>query len=309
MQLHTGVTPARLAGAIAALLAALFVVNPAIGQFKSAHEAVDFQNLQRINAAFQNYVHDNDDTFPVFFQNIVDGVCLPNAPQICGYRSMWQFHIAPYLESWSAMRSPSDPPSGDPVYEAFNVSYGYNYAYLSTLCAARDSYSQTRLGCGLFDPGNPGANVFFESVKVSAVHRPATTIEIADGGGRDLPRPSTLGSIMNPPDAWPSEKKTFYPNARGWGINCDNYFHKNSSGGTSPYTGRWGDTDGFAPRYGGGANTIFVDGHSAWESSARGASGTNWAPNRPCDNDWLLVTDYSKYEWDPRYDEGTQRHF
>ena len=120
---------------------------------------------------------------------------------------------------------------------------------------------------------------------------------VADSGGKffDASGGSTLGSMVNPPDAWPTSEYFYGPTEVGWGKACADYF----AGST------WGDTDGFAWRHNLGGNACMVDGHSKWFRVDRLAEGTNYNPNQSCTN--LLVTDYNKYHWDPRYTSGTQK--
>ncbi|MBS1722221.1 MAG: prepilin-type N-terminal cleavage/methylation domain-containing protein [Armatimonadetes bacterium] len=295
--------------AIIAILAA--ILFPVFAQAKvAAKKAQDLSNTKQIALCTNIYTTDTDDVMPIFFTNIVGGVCLPTNPTTCGYRSMWQYMVYPYIKNWDMMTAPQDTKTGDPVADAFLISYGYNYGYLSTLCVAGDSYSQTRLGCPAADPGNAGAGQFYLGISSTSVNRPANIVMYADGGGKDFSAATTLGSVVNPPDAWPAEKYFYGPNGVGWGLNCDNYFKKGNSGGApQPKTGAWGNTDGFAPRYSDVGNVVFVDSHARSSRVGAMASGTTWTPTRPCDNDQMLVNDYNKYQWDPRYDSGTQRHF
>ena len=101
--------------------------------------------------------------------------------------------------------------------------------------------------------------------------------------------------MVNPPDAWPSVFSFYGPTEVGWGLNCKDYF-----AGT-----KWGDTDGFAWRHTNGANAAFVDGHAKFNQVNNAASGTSYNPQLSCTK--VLVTDYSQYKWDPRYDSGAQK--
>lgn len=110
------------------------LVLPVLAQFRSSFESRDFAHLARISNALQMYTAANDEIFPLFYQNILGGVCLPNDPTVCSRRNVWQFHIYPYLKDWKVWTAPDEQESGDPTIDAFDLSYGYNYSYLSTLC-------------------------------------------------------------------------------------------------------------------------------------------------------------------------------
>lgn len=283
--------------------ATLALVWPAVSQMPGKDNARDLRNLKNISTAMLLYSAAQDDLFPVFFTNITGGVCAPNDPQVCNVRSMWQFHIAPYRPNWKEWSAPDEPESGDSRRDAFNLSYGYNYAYLSTLCVANDGgYAQVRLGCAPRDFGSPGSTMWFQSVPMSLVKSPDRIVLLTDSGGKDLTNTSVMGSAVNPPDAWPSEKYVFAPVETGWGKNCITYFHKDYSS-----TGRWGDTDGFAPRYDGRGNIVLTDGHvEPFRSVSEMTAGTAWNPTSLC-TIMDYVTEYAKYRWDPRYNEGRQR--
>ncbi len=119
---------------------------------------------------------------------------------------------------------------------------------------------------------------------------------IADSGGRVFGNTAnTLGSMVNPPDAWPSSEFFYGPVEVGWGLNCQTYF-----AGT-----KWGDTDGFAWRHAEGGNATMVDGHAKFFKVDRLASGTNYNAQQSCT--LTRVTEYGDYMWDPRYESGPQR--
>jgi hypothetical protein len=242
----------------------------------------------------------------VFFTNITGGICLPIDPANCGKRSMWGNHVYPYLKNWEMMTAPGETKTNDSSKDFFNISYGYNYGYMSTLCVANDTGLSAQLGCPLTDPGSPGSSSFFMGVNSNAINRAANIIMFADGGGKDLANAFTMGQAVNAPDAWPATKYFYGPVEVGWGKNCQTYFNKTAGAATgAPKTGKWGDTDGFAARYQDVANVIYVDSHSKSIKVGNAAAGTNFNPNNSCTA--LLVNDYSKYQWDPRFETGTQQ--
>lgn len=289
--------------AIIAILAA--ILFPVFAQAKvAAKKASDLSNTKQLGLCANIYITDTDDILPIAFTNVAGGVCLPNDPTQCGYRSMWQFHMYPYLKNWSMMTAPGESSAGSTLGDAFNVSYGYNYGYLSTLCVAGDGgYSQSKNGCPTSDPGSPNSTQWYQGNSATAIGRPANIVMFADSGGKDFSATTTVGSLVNPPDAWPSERYFYGPTEVGWGLACKTYWAK-SSGGVK--TGKWGDTDGFAPRFADVGNVTFVDSHSASRKAGQMASGTVYDPKLLCTR-MDYVNDYSKYQWDPRYDSGVQR--
>ncbi len=288
--------------AIIAILAA--ILFPVFAQAKAAAKKTsDLSNTKQIGTAVQIYMGDVDDTMPLYYSNITGGICLPNSPAQCGYRSMWQAHLYPYMKNWQMFTAPGEnAKGGDGVQDFFNLSYGYNYGYLSTFCIANNATTMG-LGCPATDPGAPTRTQWYNGISATSVTRPANIVMFADNGGKSFTGATTLGSMVNPPDAYNSAKFFYGPDGAGWGKGCKNYFGNGDA--ATPSTGKWGDTDGFAGRYNDVANIVFVDSHSKGLKSSQAAAGTNLTPTLTCDA--VLVTDYSKYIWDPRYDEGTQK--
>lgn len=288
--------------AIIAILAA--ILFPVFAQAKvAAKKASDLSNTKQLALCANIYITDTDDILPVAFTNISGGVCLPNDPTVCGYRSMWQFHMYPYLKNWTMLTAPGDSNLGSATGDAFNLSYGYNYGYLSTLCVQDGGYSQTKNGCPANDPGDPARTQWYMGNSATSINRPANIVMFADSGGKDFTSAQVVGSLVNPPDAWPSERYFYGPVQVGWGKGCSTYWAKANN---LVKSGKWGDTDGFAPRFAEVANVTFVDSHSASRRTGQMASGTIYNPNVAC-TVMDYVNDYSKYQWDPRYDSGVQR--
>lgn len=278
---------------IATLAAVLF---PVFAQAREkARSVACLSNTRQMGAGILLYCQDYDEGLPLFYTNVPGGVCLPNASALCGYRAMWQFAVYPYWKNWQITQCPSDSVAGnDPVRKAFNLSYGYNYGYLSELCDANG-----KPGCGR-DPGT-GSRQHFRSRFLSSVQSPAQIVLIVDGGGRAFKSAVPYGSMVNPPDAYQSTELFFGPVDVGWGSNCQTAFAARSL----VHDDRWGATDGFAYRHTEGGNTCLVDGHVKYFKVSRLAGGTNYSPKLSCSA--LTVTDYSQYLWDPRFSEGQQR--
>ena len=199
---------------------------------------------------------------------------------------MWQGRIYPYMKNWDIYHCPSalhGIPT-DAFTRFYMISTGYNYGYLSKLEVTAD-------------PGCPSVGQWFSSHSEAFVQKPADIVMLTDNGGQALNAlsgASILGSMVNPPDAWPSSEYFYGPVQVGWGLNCKDYFQ-----GT-----KWGDTDGFAWRHFDGGNVDFVDGHAKFYKVNSLASGTNYNPNVSCTA--TAVTDYGLYHWDPRYTGGNQ---
>jgi prepilin-type N-terminal cleavage/methylation domain-containing protein/prepilin-type processing-associated H-X9-DG protein len=272
--------------AIIAILAA--ILFPVFAQAREkARGASCLSNTKQIGLGILMYVQDYDEDFPHYSDycvRIPDPLKPTDPNHPAGVRNMWQAGVYPYIKNWQIYTCPSDsiPSSTDPFVNFYDLSYGYNYGYLSTLEVTADP------GCG--------ATQWFAAVGLAQVQQPAQIVMIADAGGKTFNASggSTLGSMVNPPDAWPSTQYFYGAAQVGWGLNCDDYF----------YGTKWGDTDGFAWRHINGGNVCMVDGHAKFFQVARLASGTNYNPNSSCTN--LLVTDYSQYDWDPRYVGGNQ---
>lgn len=279
--------------AIIAILAA--ILFPVFAQAKvAAKKASDLSNTKQLGTATYTYMADNDDYLPIYFTPQFG--CIPTDPSAaCIYRQMWQAHVYPYIKNFQMFTAPGESATNDKVKEYFNTSYGYNYGYLSSLCIAGDALAQS-YGCAASDPS--GQTQWFNGISSTSVNRPANIVMFADNGGKSLSATSVLGSMVNPPDAWPASKYFYGPTQVGWGLNCQTYF-------AAAYgTGKWGDTDGWAPRYSDVGNVVYVDSHAKPMKTSALASGTNYNPAVSCTN--LLVTDYSKYQWDPRYQAGNQ---
>jgi len=271
--------------AIIAILAA--ILFPVFAQAKlAAKKTSDLSNTKQIDLGMILYEGDSDDNFPLYVasycatarvQNPLDPNDRPGGTTGIGRRPMWEWAIFPYLKSWNLYFASGDTVPNNPVAEFHNLSYGYNYGYLSKLQVTADPS-----GCGI--------SQWFSGKSSTTVDSPANTIAFTDNGGAAAfgNTASTLGSMVNPPDAWPSTEYFYGPVQVGWGYQCQDYF-----AGTI-----FGDTDGWAARYTGGANTSLVDGHAKYYKTSQAAIGTNYNPAVSCTV--TKVLDKSKYMWDPR---------
>jgi len=268
--------------AIIAILAA--ILFPVFAQAREKARATScLSNLKQIGLAILMYSQDYDEAFPHYTQYCwrIDNPLQPGGSQP---RQMWQATVFPYTKNWQIFTCPSDTvQSNDPFVNFYNLSYGYNYGYLSKLQV-------------ISDPGCPATTQWFSSHTQADVAQPATIVMATDNAGKALgPGASTLGSMVNPPDAWPSSEYFYVPVEVGWGKACQTYFAAT----------KYGDTDGFAWRHNEGGNAVMVDGHAKFFKVGILASGTNYNPNVTCEA--TKVTDYGQYKWDPRYVSGPQR--
>jgi prepilin-type N-terminal cleavage/methylation domain-containing protein/prepilin-type processing-associated H-X9-DG protein len=280
--------------AIIAILAA--ILFPVFAQAREkARSASCLSNTKQIGLGMVMYTEDYDESYPHAME-FCNGIPNPIQPvstlHPTGVYNMWQAEIYPYIKNWQVFSCPSDtiPLSPDPFINYYDLSYGYNYGYLSTLIVQGGAVAPATA-----DPGC-GASQWFASVTLAAVEAPANIVMITDNGGRTFNASggSILGDIVNPPDAWSSTQYFYGPVQVGWGLNCQDYFQ-----GT-----KWGDTDGFAWRHINGGNVAFCDGHAKFYQVGPLAYGSNYNPTLPCTN--VIVTDYSQYHWDARYSSGNE---
>lgn len=301
--------------AIIAILAA--ILFPVFAQAKeAAKKTQSLSNAKQIGLSGLMYLDASDDVLATF--NTRDGACpaqvKPYAAATCSYVNMWQFKMQNYIKSWDMLIAPGDTKQtvndlASALKSVFNISYGYNYGYLSILCVKDDTLLAAYTGCPKSNPDNPNLQQWFLGVGQSNVSRPANIIMFADSAGRDLNTASTLGSAVNPPDAWPATLYFYGPSGGevGWGKDAKTIFASTSKNASSlGITGKYGDTDGFATRYQEGGNTVFVDGHARWQKASQAASGSNY--NKDKSAQLVQVTDYANYQWDPRYDSGPGKY-
>jgi prepilin-type N-terminal cleavage/methylation domain-containing protein/prepilin-type processing-associated H-X9-DG protein len=270
--------------AIIAILAA--ILFPVFAQAREKARSIScLSNMKQIGLGIMMYTQDYDETYPVFFTN-APRVPSPIDPTGPLPRWMWQISLYPYLKNWDIYFCPSAKPKSANLFDrAYLLSYGYNYGYLSKLNPTGD-------------PATGGQ--YFSGVSVATVNRPASIVMIADNGAGDaFTAASTLGSMVNPPDAQPSSEYFYGVGSVGWGQACNNYYA--GTGGA-----KWANTGGFAFRHNEGGNVTFADGHAKYQKVGALASGTN-NTNLALNCTATLVTDYGQYLWDPRYESGPQK--
>jgi len=279
--------------AIIAILAA--ILFPVFAQAREKARATScLSNMKQIATGILMYTQDYDEKFPLFtagycarVPNPLDPNDAPGGANGPGRWPEWQYQIYPYLKNWDIYSCPSDAVSvSGNVAKFYSLSYGYNYGYLSHLEVTKDP------GCD--------QTQWFSGIGLGAVLRPASIVMLTDTGGRAaFPTGSTLGSIVNPPDAAPSASYFYSPNGElGWGQNADNYYA--GTGGA-----KWANTGGFAWRHSEGGNVAFTDGHVKFSRIGALGAGTNNA-NLALDCSQTCVEDYSQYQWDPSKDSGKQ---
>jgi prepilin-type N-terminal cleavage/methylation domain-containing protein/prepilin-type processing-associated H-X9-DG protein len=271
--------------AIIAILAA--ILFPVFAQAREKARATScLSNSKQIATSIIMYSQDYDENFPTYASyctaarvpNPLNPNDAPGGSAGPGRRPMWQWKIYPYMKSWDIFSCPSDlPPPTDLVARFHNISYGFNYGYLSKLEVTAD-------------PGCPSeVSQWFSGKSQAAITRPAENVMVADAGGRVFGNTgSTLGSMVNPPDAWSSTEYFYGPTEVGWGLNCQDYFQ-----GT-----KWGDTDGFAFRHQEGGNVCLSDGHAKFYKTDALAIGSNYTKNQSCTQ--VVLTAPNRYMWDPR---------
>lgn len=286
MPLRKGFTLIELLVVIAIIAVLAAILFPVFARAKiAAKKTTDLSNLRQIDQGTMLYAGDADDNFPTYVasfcpmalvENPIDHSDNPESP-MGGRHPMWQFEILAYIKSWNIYFAPGDTVPSNSAARFHNLSYGYNYGYLSKLETSPDPS-----GCGVFG--------WFSSRSGSFVNSPASTIAFTDGGGASSFKetPSLFGDLINPPDASHSTERFYGLPQAGWGGNCENYF-----AGTI-----FEQTDGFSARYFEGGNFTFVDGHASYYKTNNAAIGTNFAPTVSCTD--TKVTDNSKYLWDPR---------
>lgn len=278
------------------VMATLVVTLPVFGQTTSKEQAGDFKNLKQISIGMETYIFEKDDWMPMGWTNASS--CLPTDPTQCNFRQMWHFAVYPYLKSWDVMSAPGEPPSGNPILDAFNVSYAYNYSRLSRLCVANDAYSQSALDCPTIDVGHPNSSQFMIPVSAATADNPSRVFMVSDSAGKDLPAPTTIGSFQTTPDCWRSEYYCYGPAGQIWGHFCPSAFQAKSRGGGA-ILGTFGDTDGFAIRYFGTANVLMIDGHVQPVSDKMATEGIVFSSSLTCPK--ILSIDKSKSRWEPIY--------
>ncbi len=135
--------------AIIAILAA--ILFPVFARAReNARRASCQSNLKQIGLGMMMYTQDYDETFPMHYGYVQGGVVYS-----------WPITLEPYAKSRQVFFCPSDTVhnSGNAINTS-NVSYGYNYAYLTQVKIAAINYPSETLMLG--DTGlNPTGYVIY----------------------------------------------------------------------------------------------------------------------------------------------------
>lgn len=161
--------------AIIAILASMLL--PALGKAKAkARQIHCVSNLRQMGIAFQLYISDNNETYPMYRSGE-----FPDAPPLGRYREFFWFEAirrsivqsGTTLTNFQAWHCPA---SRNPKYDPNYLSYGYNYSHL----------------------GDYPINI---KVKQSEIENPSRTIVVADSKeGDDLHAIGSWGCVITPKD-------------------------------------------------------------------------------------------------------------
>jgi len=279
--------------AIIAILAA--ILFPVFAQAKEAAKKTScLSNSKQSNLGAIMYSGDYDDTLVMGWNNSqTSGVLRDNGAV---YRNWfpWTELIQPYTKNLNILSCPDynnsfiTTPPNVVGHEEIYAPFGYNYAYLGTYVFGGD-------------PNVPG-NFLFQPLSATAVNRPAQTVMFCESQGEDfasadhtLVWAQPIGPVVEPPDANLSTNIFF---TAGWGNQTDQitqYYDWPGYGGVA-----WRHAGGPFVKNQlpvGGANTSFVDGHAKYYKCGGLAAGTNFAPNQPGQN--VFVVNAASYLWNP----------
>jgi prepilin-type N-terminal cleavage/methylation domain-containing protein/prepilin-type processing-associated H-X9-DG protein len=279
--------------AIIAILAA--ILFPVFAQAKEAAKKTScLSNTKEIGLAAIMYSGDYDDTLVMGWNSTQPGILRDNGAV---YRPWfpWTAAIQPYTKNLGILICPdfsnSFVTSGINLkaHEEIYTPYGYNYGYLG-------NYHQGG------DPSGSG-NLLWTPISATAVNRPANVVAFTDSQGEDFANAAhtlvwsqPIGPIIEPPDAGLSTNVFFSP---GWGNQTDlfQYYDWPGYGGVEWRHSGSAFVKNQLPV--GGTNTSFVDGHSKYYKCGGLAAGTNFAPNQPGIN--VYVVNPQNYLWSPYY--------
>jgi prepilin-type N-terminal cleavage/methylation domain-containing protein/prepilin-type processing-associated H-X9-DG protein len=279
--------------AIIAILAA--ILFPVFAQAREqARKTSCLSNIKQWGLAELMYQQDYDEDFvmwetvaPFNHDNGMLGV--PYTP--------WTMLLQPYIKNVALAVCPDQNNLG--VVNVSNYSrllfagYGYNYGYLCPL--AQPSQPDPNYSCPYCLKSSPLAD--------AGVNRPANEILFTDYQGVDYDANNPgqtqvpINDIIDPPDASTSTN-LFY--GAGWGYPCGDYtgaFDYPGYGGVDFRHSGSGYQQGVTP--GGGVNVALCDGHAKFFRAGGLAAGTNYAPNQPCNQ--VYVINQSAYMWNPNY--------
>ena len=224
--------------AIIAILAA--ILFPVFARAReNARRSSCQSNLKQLGLGMMQYVQDSDGAYPFFSTSNLPGYVAP--PEICALPGTkcdvspndvkWSHLLQPYLKSTKVFVCPN---TNQARAVGRNVSYGFNYHYLS------------------YTRGAPGTTNFYVA-RDSALEFPSEMIAIADSDGTGTGAYLKDGEPNNP------ARKLNH----GYSIDPP----------VLPGTGRTPSTSGLyskiSDRHFGGGNIAFADGHVKWMKSEK----------------------------------------
>jgi prepilin-type N-terminal cleavage/methylation domain-containing protein len=275
--------------AIIAILAA--ILFPVFAQAReSARKTSCLSNTKQVGTAQMMYSQDYDETY-VLYANYGSPLLRDDGSVYRAYQP-WTQQVQPYVKNKDMFLCPDERDlsvtigSGNSAQKVLYSGYGMNYGYL-----------------GKYTPGaNSDPNPWIP-LSLAAVNKPAQIVFAMDSVGRDYADAghatvwTPLGTTVAPPDATFSANG-FYEG--GWGYPCSDittYYDYPGYGGASFRHTSSGFKAGQA--IDGGANVIFCDNHSKFYKVGGLAAGTNYAPNKPCNQ--VQVVNPDAYLWNPSY--------
>jgi len=278
--------------AIIAILAA--ILFPVFAQAKEAAKKTScLSNTKEIGLAAIMYSGDYDDTLVMGWNGTAPGV-LRDTGSVYRNWFPWTAAIQPYVKNLGILICPDFNNSfvtGGTNYKGrveIYTPYGYNYGYLANFAGG--------------DPNGNG-NYLWTPLSATAVNRPANVVAFTDSQGEDYATANhnyvwtqPIGPIVEPPDAYNSPNVFFSP---GWGNQIDlfQYYDWPGYGGVEWRHAGSAFVRNVLPV--GGTNTSFVDGHSKYYKCGGLAAGTNFAPNQPGQN--VYVVNPQSYLWSPAF--------
>jgi prepilin-type N-terminal cleavage/methylation domain-containing protein/prepilin-type processing-associated H-X9-DG protein len=160
--------------AIIAILASMLL--PALARAKEAGKKTScLNNVRQIGLAYQSFLAENDDRFPVYVTERTAPAGTPDTPEARAPYSYRQILI-PYITSaTNAFKCPNGQPWDEPKAGAwFNTDYGNNHNEANLPGASQQAWFQAHPDFG-----------FNETVRASSLPRPTDFILVGDAGRSD----------------------------------------------------------------------------------------------------------------------------
>jgi len=275
--------------AIIAILAA--ILFPVFAQAReSARKTSCLSNHKQAGLGQLMYLQDYDETF-VLYATFGENLLRDNGTVYRNYLG-WPAEIQPYVKNKDIFTCPDVKDLGfitatNSARKLLYSSIGYNYGYLA-----------------VFTPGaNTDPNPFIP-LTLAAVKKPASIVMDMDSQGADWADPGHAtvwlweGPTVDPPDATFSANG-FYNN--GWGGTCGDqttYYEFPCYGGATFHHSGGTNVPLVMPN--GGANVVFVDGHTKHYKCGGLVAGTTYSATKPASS--TQVINPSAYLWNPNYD-------